>query len=138
MRVEEVPLAGSTPWWTTGPSSTPPPSWAWDWPAGAWPTGWGPVPPDLSQPLSTGAEEYLSWLAVEKGRSRNTLAAYRRDIAGLGAAGHRRPGSTRLAPAPRPSSATWPSCGARAEPGVDGPVHHRAAGPVPLPGRARG
>jgi integrase/recombinase XerD len=32
--------------------------------------------------LSTGAEEYLSWLAVEKGRSRNTLAAYRRDIVG--------------------------------------------------------
>jgi integrase/recombinase XerD len=35
----------------------------------------------VSQPLSTGAEEYLSWLAVEKGRSRNTLSAYRRDIA---------------------------------------------------------
>jgi integrase/recombinase XerD len=35
----------------------------------------------VSQALSTGAEEYLSWLAVEKGRSRNTLAAYRRDIA---------------------------------------------------------
>jgi integrase/recombinase XerD len=31
--------------------------------------------------LSTGAEEYLSWLAVEKGRSRNTLVAYRRDLA---------------------------------------------------------
>ena len=35
----------------------------------------------MSQGLSNGAEEYLSWLAVEKGRSRNTLAAYRRDIA---------------------------------------------------------
>ena len=35
----------------------------------------------MTQPLSTGAEEYLSWLAVEKGRSRNTLTAYRRDIA---------------------------------------------------------
>lgn len=35
----------------------------------------------MSQPLSTGAEEYLSWLAVEKGRSLNTLMAYRRDIA---------------------------------------------------------
>ncbi len=34
----------------------------------------------MKEPLSTGAEEYLSWLAVEKGRSRNTLAAYRRDI----------------------------------------------------------
>ncbi len=32
------------------------------------------------RPLSPGAEEYLSWLAVEKGRSANTLAAYRRDI----------------------------------------------------------
>ena len=34
----------------------------------------------MSRALSNGAEEYLSWLAVEKGRSRNTLAAYRRDI----------------------------------------------------------
>lgn len=32
-------------------------------------------------PLSTPAEEYLSWLAVERGRSPNTLAAYRRDLA---------------------------------------------------------
>jgi len=31
-------------------------------------------------PLSVGAEEYLSWLAVEKGRSPNTLSAYRRDL----------------------------------------------------------
>ncbi len=31
--------------------------------------------------LSRGAEEYLSWLAVERGRSRNTLLAYRRDLA---------------------------------------------------------
>ncbi|MGA2836005.1 MAG: site-specific tyrosine recombinase XerD [Acidimicrobiales bacterium] len=35
----------------------------------------------MSEPLSSGAEEFLSWLAVEKGRSRNTLLAYRRDIA---------------------------------------------------------
>lgn len=35
----------------------------------------------MSQPLSNGAEEYLSWLAVEKGRSQNTLSAYRRDLA---------------------------------------------------------
>ena len=35
----------------------------------------------MAEPLSSGAEEYLSWLAVEKGRSRNTLTAYRRDIA---------------------------------------------------------
>jgi integrase/recombinase XerD len=34
----------------------------------------------VSEPLSVGAEEYLSWLAVEKGRARNTLVAYRRDI----------------------------------------------------------
>lgn len=32
-------------------------------------------------PLSGAAEEYLSWLAVERGRSANTLAAYRRDLA---------------------------------------------------------
>jgi len=32
--------------------------------------------------LSAEAEEYLTWLAVEQGRSRNTLAAYRRDLRG--------------------------------------------------------
>ena len=31
--------------------------------------------------LSRDAEEYLSWLTVDKGRSANTLAAYRRDLA---------------------------------------------------------
>lgn len=30
--------------------------------------------------LSTVAEEYLSWLAVERGRSANTLRSYRRDL----------------------------------------------------------
>ncbi|MDA8355204.1 MAG: tyrosine-type recombinase/integrase [Actinomycetota bacterium] len=34
-----------------------------------------------TQALSTPAEEYLSWLAVERGRARNTLLAYRRDLA---------------------------------------------------------
>ncbi len=32
-------------------------------------------------PLSSGAEEYLSWLAVERGRARNTVVSYRRDLA---------------------------------------------------------
>ncbi|MGH9070714.1 MAG: site-specific tyrosine recombinase, partial [Acidimicrobiales bacterium] len=32
------------------------------------------------QALSSHAEEYLSWLAVEKGRASNTIAAYRRDL----------------------------------------------------------
>ncbi|HWE70675.1 MAG TPA: site-specific tyrosine recombinase [Acidimicrobiales bacterium] len=36
----------------------------------------------MNPPLSNGAEEYLSWLAVERGRARNTLVAYRRDIHG--------------------------------------------------------
>jgi integrase/recombinase XerD len=31
-------------------------------------------------PLSLDAEEFLSWLAVERGRAANTLAAYRRDL----------------------------------------------------------
>jgi integrase/recombinase XerD len=31
-------------------------------------------------PLSTGSEEYLSWLAVERGRARNTVISYRRDL----------------------------------------------------------
>ena len=30
--------------------------------------------------LSRGSEEFLSWLAVERGRAANTLAAYRRDL----------------------------------------------------------
>ena len=53
--------------------------------------------PPWPEPLSPGAEEYLSWLAVEKGRSRNTLAAYRRrpgHLRGLGGRRGRRPGST--------------------------------------------
>jgi integrase/recombinase XerD len=32
-------------------------------------------------PLPAAVEEFLSWLAVERGRSANTLAAYRRDLA---------------------------------------------------------
>jgi integrase/recombinase XerD len=38
------------------------------------------VPSAARTPLSICAEEYLSWLAVEQGRSRNTVAAYRRDL----------------------------------------------------------
>ena len=43
--------------------------------------------------LSRSAEEYLTWLAVEQGRARNTLHAYRRDLAAYElflAAHHRR------------------------------------------------
>ena len=35
----------------------------------------------MPNPLSRSGEEFLSWLAVEQGRSRHTLTAYRRDIA---------------------------------------------------------
>ncbi|HEY2565495.1 MAG TPA: site-specific tyrosine recombinase [Acidimicrobiales bacterium] len=52
----------------------------------------------MSTPLSIGAEEYLSWLTVERGRSSNTIASYRRDLVGweqwLGHAGID-PGSVR-------------------------------------------
>ena len=37
--------------------------------------------PPRSRPLPPEVEELLSWLAVERGRSPNTLAAYRRDLA---------------------------------------------------------
>ena len=34
----------------------------------------------LGAPVSPASEEYLSWLAVERGRATNTLASYRRDL----------------------------------------------------------
>ena len=42
----------------------------------------GPAPTSELR-LSLEAEEFLSWLAVERGRATNTLAAYRRDLLGL-------------------------------------------------------
>jgi len=36
----------------------------------------------MTAALALAAEEYLSWLAVERGRSANTIAAYRRDLTG--------------------------------------------------------
>jgi integrase/recombinase XerD len=38
------------------------------------------VAPAVTAPLSLDGEEFLSWLAVERGRAANTLAAYRRDL----------------------------------------------------------
>ena len=38
------------------------------------------MPDDEPVGLSGDAEEFLTWLAVEQGRSRNTIAAYRRDL----------------------------------------------------------
>jgi integrase/recombinase XerD len=35
----------------------------------------------MGRPLNAGAEEYLTWLAVERGRSVHTLSAYRHDLA---------------------------------------------------------
>lgn len=40
--------------------------------------------------LTAESEEYLSWLAVERGRARNTITSYRRDLAGYEAALARR------------------------------------------------
>ena len=103
----------------------------------------GPTPPGrrraerrpVPEPLSPAAEEYLSWLAVEKGRSRNTLLAYRRDLASFEqwAAAH---GVDPVAARPRgPSSAIWPTCGPQGRhPGVAGPGHHRPARPLPVLG----
>ena len=39
-----------------------------------------PAPPVAPPPLPLDIEEHLTWLAAEKGRSANTLAAYRRDL----------------------------------------------------------
>ena len=35
----------------------------------------------MTAALPRGAEEFLSWLEVERGRSPRTLASYRRDLA---------------------------------------------------------
>ena len=43
----------------------------------------GAVASTSKVPLPREAEEFLSWLGVERGRSANTLAAYRRDLAAL-------------------------------------------------------
>ena len=40
----------------------------------------GPTADPLADALPRGAEEYLSWLQVERGRSPRTLSAYRRDL----------------------------------------------------------
>lgn len=37
----------------------------------------------MSAPLPAPAEEYVSWLVVERGRAASTVAAYRRDLAGF-------------------------------------------------------
>jgi len=39
------------------------------------------APTDDDGALSPASEEYLTWLAVDQGRARNTVAAYRRDLA---------------------------------------------------------
>ncbi len=39
------------------------------------------APTDDDGALSQASEEYLTWLAVDQGRARNTVAAYRRDLA---------------------------------------------------------
>ena len=124
---------GSTPWSTTGRSSTPPTILG---------RGPGPAPAGraaLRRPWAgrcrPGAEEYLSWLAVEKGRSRNTLAAYRRDLATYEAWAAEPRASTRSTAGPGDLERHLAApAGRGAQPGVAGPGHHRPAGPVPVPG----
>ncbi|HUB72376.1 MAG TPA: site-specific tyrosine recombinase [Acidimicrobiales bacterium] len=54
------------------------------------------------KPLCLAGEELLSWLSVEKGRSANTVAAYRRDLSDFEAWLRARPGS----PAPEDAGET--------------------------------
>jgi integrase/recombinase XerD len=37
-------------------------------------------PAEVPEPLDPSSEEYLTWLAVERGRARNTIISYRRDL----------------------------------------------------------
>ena len=86
-----------------------------------------------------GAEEYLSWLAVEKGRSAQHPGRLPPRPRCLRERGPTTPGST-----PRPPGAEAIERyldGLRAagpRPGDDGPGHHRPPGAVPLPRGRRG
>ncbi len=44
------------------------------------PGAWSRGVPRSAEPLSREGEEYLSWVAVERGRAPNTVLAYRRDL----------------------------------------------------------
>ena len=64
------------------------------WPGPAPATASGGAGAVTRRPLPRDAEEYLSWLEVERGRSPRTLAAYRRDLASYqGDVGRRAPAS---------------------------------------------
>ncbi|MGH9214025.1 MAG: site-specific tyrosine recombinase XerD [Acidimicrobiales bacterium] len=56
-----------------------------------------PADPAEQVELPLEAEEFLTWLAVERGRAANTLAAYRRDLRAYWAWLHRQPGDQHLA-----------------------------------------
>jgi integrase/recombinase XerD len=51
-------------------------------PRGEIEAGPGVKPPPVDEPLELPleAEEFLVWLSAERGRARNTIAAYRRDL----------------------------------------------------------
>ena len=78
--------------------------------------------------LPLEVEDFLSWMVSERGRSPNTIAAYRRDLAGytawlrehgvdLADVAHRRHRRLRRGPSgdrawrPHRSPASWPRCG---------------------------
>ena len=81
--------------------------------------------PVVNRPLSTGAEEYLTWLAVEKGRSRNTLAAYRHDLTAGRTGRSERGVDPTTAGTGRDRAAPRGAAGPGPEPGVAGPGDHR-------------
>ena len=139
MTVGGWPSADVEPWWPTGDWSTQTTCWPCCWPAGAGPSGPdGPVP-RRRRCRPADAEEYLSWLAVERGRARNTVASYRRDLRRLRGDPGRR-GRTPVDDAgPGDVAAHLERLRAGgAQPRHGGPVPSAACGAAPVPPRRGG
>ena len=103
----------------------------------------GPGPPGrladrraVTLALPRNAEEYLSWLDVERGRSPRTLASYRRDLASYQAFVARRSSGALIDGAtPERRGGLRGLLAPHPQRGHRGPVPLDAAGLPPLPGR---
>ena len=94
----------------------------------------GRGPHGMSDPLPRPAEEYLSWLQVERGRSPRTLASYRRDLASYETTLDGR-GSSMAAATPADVAAHLAALRRAQRRGIRGTRALQHPGLPPLPGR---